>query len=585
MHRFPRPLLATAGWLLLFAGPIVAASSQDPLRFVSDKTDLVVKVDNPRKLIEAVTALEAFKQAEKLDAVQQFFDTPQARRIFEFIAYYERDLGAKWPELLDKLAGGGMVLSAKIKDGMDDPVLLAIQATDEALLAKFVERAVAAIEQEMARNESKDKVSREKYQDFETLHIGKDLHACRLGSALLVSNKPEALKAGIDQHFENMPKRDRPAKNMLNSPSYERARKLLPANPLVSLYYGFNYLKGRQEAKNLLTDQRENTTLTFLAAGVLDVVRRSDFVMAGILQKSDGFSLSVRMPAGRDGMAEDVELHLPRDAKVSGSLPLLEPKGVIFSHSFYLDLGTFWTKREKIMNAMNAKDFETAVKNASRFLPGTSVDKLLVQSGVHHRFVVANAGNQGYKVEPKVKLPPFAYVGSMRDESFGKSLQSLIRAGAFLASTQVSLKLFEDKHGEVPLFGYRFPEDGKFPDDPQNLRFNFTPTFAAVKDQFIAASSVELCKELIDLIQKEDRAKPITQNLQMRLYAKGGGDFLSASSEAILTQTILSQAIPEAEAKRQVEELLKFVRNLGVVRIETDYTAKDFRFDIEWKFR
>src|SRR5205807_1457368 len=97
----------------------------------------------------------------------------------------------------------------------------------------------------------------------------------------------------------------------------------------------------------------------------------------------------------------------------------------------------------------------------------------------------------------------------MREESFGKSLQALIRGGAFFLSTQVSLKLFEDKHGEVPLFGYRFPEDGKFPDDPQNLRFNFTPTFALVKDQFIAASSVELCKELIDILQKEDRTKLI----------------------------------------------------------------------------
>ncbi len=409
------------------------------------------------------------------------------------------------------------------------------------------------------------------------------------GSArpLLLSNKAEALKAGIDQHGQNISKTGEPAQNMLNSPDYERAQKLLPPSPLLSLYYGFGYLKARQEAKNVLATPRENTIFTFAAAGILDEVRRADFVAAGIYQKPEGLSLSVRMPAGRDGMAEDVELHLPRDPKVNGTLPLLAPKGVIFSHSFYLDLGALWTKRDKIMVAQNAKEFETNVKNASRFLPGTSLDKLFVQSGVHHRLVaVSGGGNQGYKTEPKVKLPAFAYVGSMRDEAFGKSLQALIRAGAFLASTQFPLKLFEEKYGDRPLFGYRFPdEDKQLGIDPQNLRFNFTPTFAQVKNQFVAASSVELCKELIDILEKEDRARPITQNMQMRLYAKGGADFLNASPEALLTQTILNQAVPEAEAKRQVEELLKYVKSLGVVRLETNYSAKVFRFDIEWRIR
>src|SRR5262249_28859711 len=159
------------------------------------------------------------------------------------------------------------------------------------------------------------------------------------------------------------------------------------AKPLLSLYYGFDYLKARTEAKDVLTTPRNNTIFTFAAAGILDIVRRADFVAAGIYQKPDGLTLSVRMPAGRDGMADAVELHLPRDPNVSGTLPLLEPKGVIFSHSFYLDLGTFWEKRAKIMSAMNAQEFETGVKNASRFLPGTSIDKLFVQSGVHHRLV------------------------------------------------------------------------------------------------------------------------------------------------------------------------------------------------------
>ena len=173
----------------------------------------------------------------------------------------------------------------------------------------------------------------------------------------------------------------------------------------------------------------------------------------------------------------------------------------------------------------------------------------------------------------------------MRDPAFGKSMEVLIRGGAALASTQVKLHTFEEKQGDVTIFGYRFDEDAKFPADEQNLRFNFTPSFAVVKRHSLAASNLDLCKESVDILQKGIfwlvRFPEIPEPPS---HAKGGGDFLNASPEALLTQTILSQAITEAEAKQQVERLLKFTQKLGSLRFETDYSAKDFRFDINWRF-
>jgi hypothetical protein len=569
-------------FLFLAASVFAAPPAQDPLRFISDRADLVIKIEHPRQLVEAITRLDAFKEAQQLQQVRQVLDSAEVRRVFEFIAYYERDLGAKWPELLDKLAGGGIAVGAKIVSDADVPILLVLQGTDEALLIKFMEKASYVIKEELARAESKETLAKEKYKDFETLHLGKDFHACRIGAALLLSNKAEALKVGIDQHIENISKGGKPAKNMLTAAGPAKAKKLLPPNPQAWLWYSLDYLKGRPGAKDVLTTPRNDTILTFLFAGYLDVFRRSEFVAAGLYANPDGFGLTIRMPAGRDGMAEDVELHLPRDAKVAGTLPPLEPNGVIFSHSFYLDLGVLWEKRAKIMNASNAKSFEEGVKQASRFLPGTSIDKLLTQSGVHHRFVVAVQKKTGYTVEPQLRLPAFAFVTTMRDPAFGKAMEVLVRGGAALASLQVKLDAFEDKRGDVAIFGYRFPENGKFAADDQNLRFNFTPSFAIVKDQLIAATNLDLCKELIDIVQKEDRHRPAAQNMQSRLYAKGGGDFLNSSPEGLLTQTILSQAVDEAEAKKQVDRILKFAQKLGRLQIETDYGAKDFRFDVKW---
>ena len=574
--------LAVLG-LLLLSSLRTEAAEPDPLRFIPDKAELILKIEQPRQLVEGFTQLDSFKQAQQLEPVRKFLDSAQARRLLEFLAYYERDLGAKWPELLDKLAGGGIALGAKVLNGTDDPVLLAVQGTDAELMKKFVEKVGYVIEEEMARTESKDKLIKKKYKDFEVVHIGKDLHACRIEAALLVANKLDMLHAGIDLHIANGVKGGPPAKNILRVEGLAKAKKLLPPNPQLWVWYKMEYLKNRPGAKDVLTTPRNDTILTFAFAGYLDIARRADFLAAGLYHNPEGFNLTIRMPAGRDGMADDVELHLPRDAAVSGTLPLLEPKGVMFSHSFYFDLGTFWTKRHKIMNAANSKAFEDGIKQGGRFLPGTSLEKMLVQSGLHHRFVAAYQEKTGYRIEPQQRLPASAYVVSMRDPAFGKSAEVLIRGGVALASTQVKLAMVEEKFGDVPILGYRFPEDGKLAADEQNLRFNFTPSFAIVKDQCIFSSSNSLCKELIGILQKEDRSKFNSQNMQSRLYAKGGGDFLNSSPEALLTQTILTTAVDEAEAKKQVQQFLNYAQKLGTVGFETDYGPNDFRFDMTWK--
>lgn len=570
--------------LLVVSSAFGAAPAQDPLRFIPDKTDFVVKIEHPRQLLESLNKLEVWKQAQRLDQVRQLLDSAQARRLFEFIAYYERDLGANWPELIDRIAGGGIAIGGKVVNAVDDPILGVMQGTDEAMMRKFVERAIGLVEEEMSRSESKDQLTRDRFKDFEVLHLGKGLHLSRIDAALLFANKVEALHSGIDQHLANSGKSDKPAKSILQSDALNKAKKALPPEPQLWAWYALDYLKSRPEAKNVLTTPRNDTVLTVLFAGILDVVRRADFLALGLYAKPDGFNLTIRMPAGRDGMAEDVELHLPRDPQKPGTLPPLQPKGVIFSHSFYFDLAAFWDTREKIMSPANAKMFEEGTKQAGRFLPGTTLEKLLAQSGVHHRFVVAAPGKIAYAVEPQVRLPAFGVVTTMRDPAFGKSVQLLIRGGAALASTQVKLLAFDEKYGDVPIFGYRFDEEGKLPNDPQNIRFNFTPTFCAVKDQVIAASSVELCKELIDIVQKEDRTKLVPQNMQSRLFARGGGAFLAAAPEALMTQMILSEAVTESEAKARVEQLLKFAEKLGALRLETDYSAREFRFDVDWRF-
>src|SRR5262245_51800181 len=134
--------------LLLAAAAARADAPPDPLRFVPDKADFFVEVKQPRKLIEAGLSLDLARTLYDLPPVRKYYDSTNARWFFQLLAYFEKDLGAQWPELLDRLAGGGAVLSGKF-GGDNTPALFVVQGTDEALMRKFFKSGLLVLEQEL----------------------------------------------------------------------------------------------------------------------------------------------------------------------------------------------------------------------------------------------------------------------------------------------------------------------------------------------------------------------------------------------------------------------------------------------------
>jgi hypothetical protein len=162
---------------------------------------------------------------------------------------------------------------------------------------------------------------------------------------------------------------------------------------------------------------------------------------------------------------------------------------------------------------------------------------------------------------------------------------AVLRGAAFLASFQVKLKLVEEDHNGCHIVGYRFPEDATLKVDVNDLRFNFSPCFVRVGDQFVLCSTVELCREMIDLLKKEgtapDRGAASTE--RMRFYADGTADSLLAGEDALIAQTILDQAVSPEEARQQARAFAAWVRQLGTLTQSTTYTDKEFHYDIRLK--
>src|SRR5947209_19057984 len=97
-----RPLALLA--LALF--PILANADgvPHPLRFAPKEANLVVRVEHPRVLVETVTGLDLVRQAQTLPFVREQLQSTTVQRFLQLVAFAEKELGAKWPELLDRLA-------------------------------------------------------------------------------------------------------------------------------------------------------------------------------------------------------------------------------------------------------------------------------------------------------------------------------------------------------------------------------------------------------------------------------------------------------------------------------------------------
>ena len=78
------------------------------------------------------------------------------------------------------------------------------------------------------------------------------------------------------------------------------------------------------------------------------------------------------------------------------------------------------------------------VAQLDKLIPGSAkFGDLLRMWGPYHRVVVLNQEKLPYGKEPGQRLPGFAYVTTMRDPQFGKSLDGILRATALLAGLAV----------------------------------------------------------------------------------------------------------------------------------------------------
>jgi hypothetical protein len=577
-----RCFLCLAGCMLALSAGLTQARAEtpsqrlnDPARLLPEKTDIVVRLPQPRQFVETLLNLDLYQTIRQFSFGRELYDSTNLRRFRQLIAYFEKELGLPWPQLLDRLAARGAVVGVKIGP-KPASALMVVAGDDDKLMRQFFQLALKILEQELARQEAKDVPVKGTYKGIDTVRVGNEFHAALAEGTLLFANSETALHAGLDRLHGD-------AKCIVDLPSYVEANKILPSDPLVSFWLNMETVKQSPQAKALYASPpRDDPGSTVLFGHYLDLLGRSPFVCAAIHRDKEGLVTSIRLPRGREGMGADRLLHIAPPA-APGTRPLLEPKNVLYSESNYFDLANVWKERKRLFNEKQVAAFEKFDNRAFPFLGGVKPSSLLTRTAPYYRFVAAHRDKNEYKISPKISIPAFALVWELREpEAFGRSMETILRGVALLTGSQVDLKLVEEKYKGLNLIGYRFPEEKPIQGDINDLRFNFTPCFTRVGDQFIVSSTVSLCRELVDIVQAEGTSpqRGDSATTRRRFYGAGVAEYLRTIEDLLITQSTLDRAVSPQEARKEMKAQLEAIRKLGYFSLEPRLTDKAFQYDI-----
>jgi hypothetical protein len=560
--------------------PGLAVSQTNLLQKAPREANLLIMIEKPSELVVTVTQHDIARKAQQLPQLQQLLTSTNAKRFFQLLNYAERESGMSWQRLIEAIAGDGMLIASTIPDPA--PTLLILEGRNPEDSARVFQLMRSILEQELARNfvdgQNTPKLLEEKLFGFDTLRLGDDFHVCHSGKTTYIANQKPALQAGL----KLLQSKNRDA-SLAGRAEPLVARKLLGGDPAAWLWLDFAGIHEQQSTKDFFAATRKDFLQTIVLGSSIDAFRRTNMISAGLYINGRNLEAKLRLPVKRADLPKEFSVHAP-NIQTAGSLPFLEPKNVLYSQSFYLDLASLWTNRKSLYNPEILKDLEKGIADISRVLPGVNIGKVLEMSGSYQRIVAVSTDYGSYQVKPDQPLPALAFVTNFRDPAFAKSATAMLRAGGLVGSIQTGLKMTETQVNGTTIVSYKFPENRTMESDSENLRFNFVPSFAIVDDNLIVSSQPKLVEELISEVRRKRNPEESSRAVwRGKIYGSGAAGFQKLVPESSLSQLVLSEGITLPEAKKQLAVLGEFFEQLGTATLELDHAENWFEIAAKWQ--
>lgn len=348
-------------------------------------------------------------------------------------------------------------------------------------------------------------------------------------------------------------------------------------------------LVAKVKGSRLVPEKLDNPLASILLGGLAELGGTSPFAGVTLDVQEDRFVLASGV-AGDSRKLDEAHRVFFSDPSNPGTPAVPQLPGLIGGFTFYLDLANWYKQREKLLDAAVLPGFDKFETGIANLLPGKDVGQDVVPLlGKNLLLVAAPQDYMHLEGRPGVKLPGFALVLELAkpDEGadilqlFFQTISSILNIQAGQQNRQpwvMSSETFKDV--QISYGRYLKKPTG----DQLPLVFNFMPAAARVGDKFIISSSLGLCRQLIEDLQKpSDKQRP-NRNLNLELYPQALSEILQANQGLFEAQAI-QKGKDAKQAVAEFSTILQLLRSFQAFRLSTTVKPESFQVQLEgsWK--
>jgi hypothetical protein len=544
-----------------------------PAQWIPEDAVLVAEVSHPKGLLDLALDPKAAEAVTSLPAYQSLAAQPGFKQFVGVVKYLEAMAGSDWRTALRKLVGGGVTFAVEPQGTL----WLIVDAEDPKTLEQLHEVFLNFARSGAASQGQPGRVVSTQYRGVTSWTFGGGEAHAILGRRLVLSNKPEGLKAALDLRAEPG------GKSLASLPAYQAARKAAGSAPCGTVFVNVGALKQYPPFRQALT-QSSNPLAALLFTGVAESLRESNWLALGL--KVEGKTLALH--AAADGKSNDpsgpAAFALPSRPD-KGALPNLPVPRRIAGASFYRDLHAFYAAKDQLFPERTSGliFFENMM---GIFFSGMDLtEEVLGETEPEIRVVVARQEYDPAVGTPRLQIPAFAVIFRLcHPQRFGEVVeeawQKAIGLVNFTRGQQAQPGLIIDRlfQGDTKftVAYFRPPQEGaRLQIDP---RFNFRPSLAKLGDYLILSSTEALARDLIDAL-KQEAAQPFKPlggvHSLVEVDATQVGLILDANRENLVHQNMLNKATTKQQAETRVDLLVSVMKYLGKAKLEL--TTQDGR--------
>lgn len=540
---------------VLTAASARAADVKTPADVLPESVLGYVEISQPEKLIDLAVSEQFQQLLLQNDDVQNALNSPQFGQLKQIVQVVEDRLGASWHEILRKAAGAKIAVAFNLQGAV-----LVVQAKDADTLNKLHGTLREMVEADAKNRGGDSPLKSQDYKGFTGWSFGaQDAHAIA-GDMLIFSNSSSGVKDAIDRYLGD------DKKSLAQSKLYVTAKASASANDLAWGVANIAPLKLLPPVLKGLSGPSDNPGVEFLAGGILEAFKSANQVAVRVRVENDQVKFITEMPFDAAKIAENRKWYFAADAGQAAAKPL-RPKGVIASLSGYRDLSKLWIARDELFNEETVANLSQADTNLGLYFNGDFGTEVLAQVSPRMRFVAARQEFEQGRPLPAIKLPAFALVIEMTEpEKFTDTLlasyQQIVGIINLTAGMQGYSKLvidFEDRGGvAIQKSRYLVPPNTDL--DAAEINFNFSPSCARVGDFFVLASTVDICRDLVDELKKPGASEPTADNVVLEMNLAEVAGVLEQNKEAMISQNMLEEGGSRVDAEKQIALLLQVLR-------------------------